>query len=115
MPTARLIGIIIEFIVAGILALLSFRSFKEKGFLFNNAYLYASAEERRTMDKKPWYRQSAIAFCLFSLSCIFTGLHMIFDNKLFLTLEFATIIGAVVYAIVSSVMINKRRNKDDLQ
>ena len=33
--------------------IISYFSFREKGFLFNNAYLYASKEERATMDKKP--------------------------------------------------------------
>ena len=111
MPTAKIIGVIIVFIAAGILALLSYRSFKEKGFLFNNAYIYANEEERKTMNKKPWYRQSAIAFCLFSIGCFFTGLYMIFDNKIFLVLEFSALIAAAIYAIVSSVMINKRENK----
>lgn len=59
---------IISGIVCSILAIgafiVSFRSFKEKGFLFNNAYLYASKEERATMDKKPHYRQSAVVFLM---------------------------------------------------
>lgn len=111
MPTAKIIGAIILFIMAGILAFLSFRSFKEKGSLFNNAYLYASEEERKTMDKKPWYRQSAITFCLLSIACILAGLNTIFDNKVLLILEFSSVIGAVIYAIASSVMIRKRENK----
>ncbi|MBO4235354.1 MAG: DUF3784 domain-containing protein [Firmicutes bacterium] len=108
MPTAKIVGVIIAFIVAGILALLSFRSFKEKGFLLNNAYLYATEEERKTMDKKPWYRQSAIAFALISMAFIFMGVHMITEMKVFLILEFLAIAGAVIYAIVSSIMINRR-------
>ena len=59
---------IISGIVCSILAIgafiVSVRSFKEKGFLFNNAYLYASKEERATMDKKPHYRQSAVVFLM---------------------------------------------------
>ena len=109
MPAGRLIGAIILFIMAGTLALLSFRSFKEKGFLFNNAYLYATEEERKTMDKKPWYRQSAITFCLLSIACILAGLYTIFDNKILLILELSAVIGAVIYAIVSSVMIIRRK------
>ena len=111
MPTGRLIGAIILFIMAGILVFLSFRSFKEKGFLFNNAYLYATEEERKTMDKKPWYRQSAITFCLLSIACILAGLYTIFDNKILLILELSAVIVAVIYAIISSVIISKRENK----
>ena len=111
MPKDQLISIIIMIIMAIIFAFLSFRSFKEKGFLFNNAYLYATEEERKTMNKKPWYRQSAIAFCLFSIASILMVLHMIFENKIFLILQVITIIGAVLYAIVSSVIITRRENK----
>ena len=111
MPKEKLISVMIVFIIAGILALLSFRSFKEKGFLFNNAYIYATQEERKTIDKKPWYRQSAIAFCLLSVASSMAGLDMIFDKRVFRILEFAFIIGAVLYAIISSVVLIKKGNK----
>ena len=99
---------IFAIILAGVLALLGFRSFREKGFLLNNAYLYASEEERKTMNKKPWYRQTAIVFWFLSVACILSALDMIFDKKLFLILEGLIVIGTVVYAIVSSVMISKK-------
>ncbi|MGN0628088.1 MAG: DUF3784 domain-containing protein [Oscillospiraceae bacterium] len=44
--------------------IISARSFKEKGFLFNKAYLFASKQERKSMDKKRRYRQAAVIFCL---------------------------------------------------
>ena len=44
------------------LFILSIRSFLAKGFLFNNAYIYASKKERETMNKKPYYRQTAIVW-----------------------------------------------------
>ncbi|MBF4691515.1 DUF3784 domain-containing protein [Fusibacter sp. Q10-2] len=40
--------------------IISYMQYKEKGFLFNNAYLYASKKERNEMNKKPHYRQSAL-------------------------------------------------------
>lgn len=59
---------IIVAIVCGILAIIylviSIMSFKEKGFLFNNAYIWASKQEREKMNKKPYYRQTAIVFAL---------------------------------------------------
>ena len=58
-----------EIITASILFGISFfafvmsvRSFAEKGFLFNNAYIYATKQEREKINKKPHYRQSAIVF-----------------------------------------------------
>ena len=63
MTSAEWITASLVFIIAAILAVVSIRSFQNKGFLFNNAYIYASKEERGKMDKKPYYRQSAIVFC----------------------------------------------------
>ena len=57
----------ILFAVSIFLFFMSVRSFMEKGFLFNNAYIYASKQEREKMNKKPHYRQSAIVFLLIGL------------------------------------------------
>ncbi|MBQ6733750.1 MAG: DUF3784 domain-containing protein [Lachnospiraceae bacterium] len=111
MPTDAIVSVIIPFIMAGVLALLSFRSFKEKGFLLNNAYLYATEEERKTMNKKPWYRQSAICFCLLSVAFILLGLYSVFDKKVFIILVYLVFAGTVVYAIASSVKINRREGQ----
>jgi hypothetical protein len=46
MTTAEWITASVVFIIAAILAVVSIRSFLNKGFLFNNAYIYASKEER---------------------------------------------------------------------
>ena len=62
---------IIAAIVLGMVAIASFIfsyfQFKEKGFLFNNAYIYASKQERKVMDKKPHYRQSGIIFLMIGI------------------------------------------------
>ena len=47
----------ILFAISIFLFFMSVRSFMEKGFLFNNAYIYASKEEREKMNKKPHYHQ----------------------------------------------------------
>lgn len=54
----------ISLALAAITFTIGVRSWMGKGFLLNNAYLFASEQERKTMDKKPYYRQSAIVFCL---------------------------------------------------
>ena len=68
MTTAEWITASLVLIIAAILAVVSIRSFQNKGFLFNNAYIYASKKERGKMDKKPYYRQSAIVFLISSIS-----------------------------------------------
>lgn len=91
-----------ELIVSLAFAIASFtigiRSFKEKGFLFNNAYLFASEQERNAMDKRPYYRQSAIVFCLLGMmflliaTAAFSGagwLYYIACAAAFITLAYA--------------------------
>jgi hypothetical protein len=108
MTTGEWITVIIVFSFAGVLLLLSIRSFFEKGFLLNNAYLYASKEERKTMNKKPYYIQSAIVFCILSAVFIVIGISLILHNDQLFLFEIPLVAGVIIYAIVSTVLINKR-------
>lgn len=45
----NIIGAVILGIVAIVCFVFSYLQFHEKGFLFNNAYIYASKQERETM------------------------------------------------------------------
>ena len=104
---------IISGIVCSILAIgafvVSFRSFKEKGFLFNNAYLYASKEERATMDKKPHYRQSAIVFLMIGIIFLLNAMSSLWTNSWFSYMAIVFALIAIIYAIVSSVMIERHK------
>ena len=102
MGTGSLIVTILVFLIAVVLLVLAVRHFMEQGFLLNNAYIYASNEERASMNKKPYYRQTAIV--LFLLSCVFfvIGISFLLQNSKIMLLEIPLLIGAVVYAIVSS-------------
>ena len=76
-----------------------------------NAYIYASKEERGKMDKKPYYRQSAIVFCILCAVFLVIGLSLLLHkDKLFL-LEIPLIVGVIIYAIVSTVQINKQTKR----
>ncbi|WP_270373071.1 hypothetical protein [Longicatena caecimuris] len=46
----NIIGAVILGIVAIVCFVFGYLQFHEKGFLFNNAYIYASKQERETMD-----------------------------------------------------------------
>lgn len=106
-------GIIIAGIMCLILAIgtfiISFFSFREKGFLFNNAYLYASKEERATMDKKPHYRQSAIVFLMIGIMFLLNAVSVFLVNRWIGYIAIAVAIITIIYAIVSSVAIEKRK------
>lgn len=90
----------------------SIRSFMEKGFLFNNAYLYASKKERETMNKKPYYRQTAILFFLMGIIFLLLGFAILFDAGWITYIAEAIILIILIYAIASSIAIEKvKKNK----
>lgn len=90
---------------------ISARQFAEKGFLFNNAYLWAAKDEREKMDKKPHYRQSAIVFCFLGAVFFVSGLSMALQIRKLLLLELPLMICVVIYAIISSVKIEKQTKR----
>ena len=80
---------------------ISFFQFKERGYLFNNAYIWANREKRKRLnenkeDKTTYYRQSGFSFIY-----IFT--HWIW----MLVALVVVIIIAVVYAVISSIKIER--------
>ena len=99
----------ILFAVAAGPLILGIRSLREKGFLFNNGYIYASKQERQNMDKNPYYRQTAVIFFLISLIFLLNGVEMLLDAGWIFFVVIAVAVLAVIYAIVSSIMIEKRK------
>ena len=107
MTAASLTAIIINFALTILCGFISARQFAEKGFLFNNSCLFASKEERADMNKKPYYRQSAVVFCLLSAVFCVSGLSVVFQIEKLLLLEIPVVVGTVIYAAASSVKIEK--------
>ena len=99
-------------IICGILALIalviSVRSFKEKGFLFNNAYIWASKQEREQMNKKPHYRQSAIAFALIAA----IGLSMMSSAGAVIAIGTGLYVGARILKALIAKEIKNEDTKD---
>ena len=52
MTTVEIVMAVVMFAIAGLWLFLGIRSFMERGFLLNNAYIYATKEERKTMGKQ---------------------------------------------------------------
>ena len=77
METGKVIGFGVLLLLAIATWILAVFQYREKGPLLNNSYLYASAEERRRMNKKPYYRQSAIVFFLLGFSFLMFGVNLI--------------------------------------
>ena len=111
MTMGELITSIMIFALAGVLLLLGIKSFLEKGFLLNNAFIYASKEERKTMDKKPYYRQTAVVFCFLSAVFLVIGLSLVLQNDKIILLEIPLIIGVIVYAVASTIIISNQAKR----
>lgn len=107
---------IIAFAVLFLLCIFAFfmsiRSFKEKGFLFNNAYIYANSKEREKMNKKPYYRQSGVVFLLIGIIFMLNSFSMLLKIEWLSYLVIPIMIFTVIYAIVSSVIIERNNKKE---
>ncbi|MBQ4073527.1 MAG: DUF3784 domain-containing protein [Clostridia bacterium] len=101
----------ILFAVSVFLFFMSVRSFMEKGFLFNNAYIYASKQEREKMNKKPYYRQSAIVFLLLGIVFLLLALAVLLEVYWIYFVGVSVVIITLIYAIVSSITIEKNKKQ----
>ena len=102
---------IILFMVAAVSAFLGILQLMKKGPLLNNAWLYANEEQRRTMDKRPYYIQSGIVFLMIGIQFILLGLFALTKMYVFLILQFTVIGIMVITAVVSAVVIDKKQKK----
>lgn len=62
------------------------------------------------MDKKPHYKQSGIVFVLIGIIFLINTIDMILQTGWLFYLVIVVAIVTIVYAIVSSIMIEKRKN-----
>ena len=79
-----------------------------KGFLFNNAYIYANKKEREQMNKKPYYIQTGIVFILLSIASCLEGFNALLRYDVFFVLVIILIVVTLVFAIVSTIYIDKK-------
>ena len=102
---------VVMFLIAVTAFVLSSRSFHKKGFLLNNAYLYASEKEREEMDKTPYYRQTGIVLLLIGLVFVINGLDALLQTGWLFYAAICGMMVTLVYAIVSGIVIAKREKK----
>ena len=94
-------------VAAVVCFIFSWMQFHEKGFLFNNAYIYASEQERETLDKKPYYKQSGVVFLLVGIVFLLNAVDVILKTGWMFYAVIAVAVIAVVYAVVSTIRIEK--------
>lgn len=104
----ELVMVILCLVIAAVSFVISGFSFRGKGILLNNAWLYASEEERRTMNKRPHYRQSGVVFCFIGTIFVLYAVRVITGWSWIFYLFLLDIAAVILYAIVSSIWIEKR-------
>lgn len=98
----------VMFAVCLIFAAMAVKSFMQKGYLFNNAYIYSTKEQRDNMDKKPYYIQSGVVFSILSVAMLADGLNFIFKKNYLVIAAIILFTAALIYAVVSSIIIAKK-------
>lgn len=114
MDTGQIICGTIFLVLAAGAFVISYLQFKEKGYLFNNAYFWASQEERERMDeekesKRPYYRQSGFASMLIGISFLIFAAYIATDWIWMYVIFWMSVVIAVVYAVVSSVKLERHK------
>lgn len=104
----ELVSAIICVFLAAVCCVISILQFREKGFLFNNAWLYASKQERENMDKKPHYRQSGIVCALVSFLFLCLAVEIITEIGWLNILQWIIVAVIILYAIISSIRIIRK-------
>ena len=64
------------------------------------------------MDKKPLYRQSAVVLLMIFFILLTLGLNLITKNVIFMVVEYILLAAVFVYAIVSTIAIEKSRKNE---
>ena len=103
----KTIEIVICLVISAGIYLISFLQFRQKGILLNNAYLYATAEERNRMNKKPYYFQSGIVLSLLGTIFLLYAIQTATEQAWISYLAALTVIVLIIYAIVSTIQIAK--------
>lgn len=106
---ADIIGAIVLGAISILCFIFSYFQFNEKGFLFNNAYIYASKQKREKMNKKPYYKQSGVVFLLLGLIFSINAVELIIKSGWLIYAVISVIIITIVYSVISSVIIEKRK------
>ena len=104
-----IIGAIILGIIAVVFFVISYLQFNEKGILLNNAYIFASKQERETMMKKPHYKQSGIVFLLIGIIFLINSVDVILQTGWLFYCVIVVAVAAIVYAVISFIIIEKRK------
>lgn len=88
---------------------LSYRQYNEKGPLLNNAYIYASEQDREKINKKPYFKQSSIVFLLVGIIFLILAVDMLLKTTWLVFCSISVAVAAIIYSIISSSKMEKEK------
>ena len=106
MSTFYVIGAIVIAIISLIFSILGFSG---KGIILDDAYLKASREERKTMDKHAYCLQGAIIFLLIFVATVCNLLRVWTYIPLFTYIAIGIGLIGIIYVVVSHYTLKKKR------
>lgn len=109
MNTVVLVLAIILFAIAAAAFVISIFQFAGKGFLLNNAYIYATKLEREQMNKRPYYVQSGVIIALVGIVFVLLGIEVVLQISWMSYLVVIVVALLAVFTLVSSIVINNRK------
>lgn len=104
-----IIGTIILSMAAIVNFVLSYRQYNEKEPLLNNAYIYASEQEREKMNKKPYFKQSSTIFLLVGIIFLILSVDMLLKTVWLVFCSISVAIVTIIYSIISYSKIEKEK------
>jgi len=102
------IGLIFVTVIAFVCSLLGFFG---KDIILDNAYIKASEEDRKKMNKKAYRLQGATIFLSISLMTLCSLLRMVTHVVLFTYFAYIIAVIGIVYAIISHYSLKKQAPK----
>lgn len=109
MSIAETVAAVILLVISALAAYFGVRQLRCKGRCLNNAYIFASKEERNQTDFTPYYKQSGKVLLMLSALFLLNCVRIVFKIKFLFWVSIALIAGILAYAVVSSVMIEKNK------
>ena len=101
-------GLIILILLAVTSLIFSILAFMGKDIILDDAYLKASEEERKTMDKKAYRLQAATIFLCIAIMTACNALRAIMHMPVFTYLAGVCFVIGVIYAFASHYAIKKK-------
>lgn len=103
-----MLGLVILIVIIVVSFVLAILAFSGKDIILDDAYIKASEEERKSMNKQAYRVQTGIIFLFIAAMSLCNAIRLITRISLFAYLAGAVMLIGILYAIVSHYQIKKK-------